>query len=273
MLKGIGGIPYIDLDKFLDIDGFRKLHPEICKGFALAREYAKEGTWMTPSFDLNDASYITGWKPIYKALNEFNDLPDDNPIKIAGKELYPTNFKDFKQRNLFVRFLKSAMGCHDPYMYYFLWEDANNMSDRGEVKRPPTIEQQYFPNVVKWVEKLIDDNIIEYIGRVIFFVSESGTQPFEHRDIDYSITDKDENGYSDHRIEFIHIRPITKRGFYIWDPEEKRKHYVNSHAAFFNDQDWHGGEFSFEQEYSLRIDCKFTEDFRKKIGIDHLENY
>jgi hypothetical protein len=26
-------------------------------------------------------------------------------------------------------------------------------------------------------------------------------------------------------------------------------------------------------EYGLRIDCKFTPEFRKVIGIDHLGNY
>ncbi len=41
MIKGINGAPYIDLDQFIDVKGFQDLHPEICKGFALAREYAK----------------------------------------------------------------------------------------------------------------------------------------------------------------------------------------------------------------------------------------
>ena len=71
MIKGIAGKPYIELDSFLDIEGFKKLHPEICKGFALAREYAKEGTWMSPGFDWSDASYIIDWKPIYRTWEEY----------------------------------------------------------------------------------------------------------------------------------------------------------------------------------------------------------
>ena len=62
MIKGIGGRPYISLDEHLDIKGFRNLHPEICRGFALAREYAKEGTWMSPGFDTKDMSYQLNWK-------------------------------------------------------------------------------------------------------------------------------------------------------------------------------------------------------------------
>ena len=59
----------------------------------------------------------------------------------------------------------------------------------------------------------------------------------------------------------------------MWDPETKNKIYFNTRAAWWNDQDWHGGEQIMEQSYALRIDGKFTEEFRKKLGIDHLENY
>ena len=43
--------PYIDMDKF---DSFQT---EIMSGFALAREYAKEGTCMAPGFTFEDMSY------------------------------------------------------------------------------------------------------------------------------------------------------------------------------------------------------------------------
>lgn len=272
MIRGIGGKPYIDLDKYLNIPSFQALHPEICKGFATARPYAKEGTWMEPGFNFDDSSYILNWKPIFQTFKQFQNLPDNDPIKVEGMKLWPSDFRNFEERNIFVRYLKAAMGAHDPYIYYFLWEDANNMSDRGEIERPPTPEQEHFPSVVKWVENLKTQGVIEHIGRVIFFFSESSSKPFEHRDIDHS-TQGDENGYSNHNIEFIHIRPMMKRGFYIWDPEAKKKTYVNSHSCFFNDQDWHGGEFSMEQEYGLRIDCKFTDKFKKLLGIDHLTHY
>ena len=82
MIKGIGGKPYINLDPYLDIEGFKNLHPEMCKGFAQAREYAKEGTWMSPGFKFEDMSYILNWKPIYQAFAEYQALPDDHPIKV-----------------------------------------------------------------------------------------------------------------------------------------------------------------------------------------------
>lgn len=267
MIKGINGIPYFDLEKYLDMNSFDKMQPEIIKGFAEAREFAKEGTWMTPGFSLDDMSYRIHWKPIYQAMQEFLQLPDTDPIKVAGMDLYK-DFKNYKQRNKFTRFLKMALGAYDPYIYYFLWEEGS-WDDRS-APRKLTEEAAHFPSVVQWVEKLIDQDIFEHIGRVIFFHCDHDGVPFEHRDLDAK------NGIDvviPHKNEFIHIRPNTKKAFYLWDPEHKNKTYINTRAAWWNDTDWHGGERIIEQSYSLRIDGKFTENFRKKIGIDHLDLY
>ena len=91
-MRGIDNKPYIDLDPFLDIEGFQQLHLEICRGMATAREYAKEGTWMKPGFTFEDMSYIPNWKPIYQAFEEYQSLPDDDPIthyeKIFKRSVY-----------------------------------------------------------------------------------------------------------------------------------------------------------------------------------------
>jgi hypothetical protein len=271
MIRGIGGQPYINLDPYLDIEGFRSLHPEICKGFALARDYAKEGTWMAPGFDWKDASYIINWKPIYKAFDEYQSLSDNDPIKVTGREIFPSDFKDYKQRNIFTRYLKTTMNANDPYIYYFLWNEGDWNQRNSERQR--TEESSFFPGVVKWVENLIETNVVEQIGRVIFFHCDHNGKAFEHRDLDAKNGVLEKDTYTDHNNEFIHIRYRTKRGFYIWDPDTENKFYINANAAFWNDQDWHGGEESKEIEYALRIDCKFTESFKKKIGINHLNYY
>lgn len=266
-LIGINNQPYIDMAPYLDMDQFNNLQPEIIRGFAEAREFAKEGTWMAPGFTFEDMSYRHNWKPIYEAMAEFLSLPDDNPLKIAGMPLYK-DFNDYKQRNKFTRYLKMAMGAYDPYIYYFLWEEGS-WDDRTS-QRKLTEEAQYFPETVKWVEELITNNIFEHIGRVIFFHCDHDGIPFEHRDLDAK------NGINNpgpHRNEFIHIRPNTKKAFYLWDPESKDKTYLNTKAAWWNDNDWHGGEKIMEQSYSLRIDGKFTEEFRTILKINHLESY
>lgn len=266
-IRGINGNTYIDMEPYLDMKRFDELQPEISRGFAEAREFAKEGTWMKPGFTFENMSYQLSWKPIYQAMEEFMELPKDDPIYLGGIDLFK-DFKNYKQRNKFTRYLKMTMGAYDPYIYYFLWEEGDWDDRPGE--RKLTEEAKYFPNVVDWVLKLKENNIFEHIGRVIFFHCEADGIPFEHRDLDAK------NGVNveyPHRNEFIHVRPNTKKAFYIWDPETKNKTYLNTKAAWWNDQDWHGGEKIIEQSYSLRIDGKFTDEFRKKLGISHMENY
>jgi hypothetical protein len=268
MIQGINNTPYFDIEPYLDMKSFDDLQPEIYKGFALARPYAKEGTWMTPGFSFNDMSYKIHWKPIYQAIDEFLKLPDNDPIKKGGWDLWCNVPKGHYERNLFTRYLKISMGAYDPYVYYFLWEEGNWNNRPAE--RQLTQEAEYFPNVVNWVVDLKTKGIFEHIGRVIFFHCEADGIPFEHRDLDAK------NGIDvvkPHRNEFIHIRPNTKKAFYLWDPESQNKTYINTRAAWWNDVDWHGGEKIIEQSYSLRIDGKFTESFRQKLGINHLNNY
>lgn len=266
-IKGINNLPYVDMEPYLDMKTFNELQPEIFKGFALARDHAKEGTWMAPGFTFDQMSYRIHWKPIYEAMQEFTELPDTDPIKQSGMELMPTDFKNFKERNIFTRFLKHAMGAYDPYLYYYLWEEGS--WDDRTAPRTLTDEAAYFPNVVKWVEKLVG-TVFEDIGRVIFFHCEADGIPFEHRDLD---ANNGMNIIKPHRNEFIHVRPNTKKAFYIWDPEHKNKVYLNTRAAWWNDVDWHGGEKIMEQSYSLRIDGRFTDKFRKTLKINHLESY
>lgn len=267
MLHGINQQAYFNMEPYLDMEEFEKLQPEILTGFALARHHAKEGTWMAPGFTFEQMSYKLHWKPIYAAMQEFMALPDTDPIKQAGMKLMPKDFKNFQERNIFTRYLKHAMGAYDPYIYYYLWEEGS-WDDRA-APRKLTPEAEYFPNVVKWVESTVG-NIFQDIGRVIFFHCEADGIPFEHRDLDAK---NGVNVVKPHRNEFIHIRPNTKKAFYLWDPELKNKTYLNTRAAWWNDVDWHGGERIMEQSYGLRIDGKFTEEFRKQLGINHLENY
>jgi hypothetical protein len=70
-LIGINNKPYFDMSSYIDMEKFEQMQPEIIKGFALAREYAKEGTWMAPGFTFDDMSYQIHWKPIYQAMQEY----------------------------------------------------------------------------------------------------------------------------------------------------------------------------------------------------------
>ena len=264
MIRGIGGNPFINLDPFLDINGFNKLYYEMCYGITKART-KKEGNICRPG-GMGDFQALP--KPLFQAIEEYNSLPKDHEIKKYGKMIGELN-----NRDEFVRFLKLSLGAYDPYKFIFIKSEEGGWERRFEEK-PWTDDAQYFPGLVKWLETLADptgQNVFEYLGRVIFMMSEHDVKMPRHRDIILP-----EEDYTDHRHEYIHIRPNADKGFYIADgPDTKDEdlHWVDCHACFFNDQDWHGGYHTERQSFSLRIDGKFTKEFRKKIGIDHLEYY
>ena len=122
MIKGINGNTYLDMESYLDMAAFEKMQPEILAGFAKAREYAKEGTWMKPGFTFDNMSYKLSWKPIYQAMDEFMELPKDDPIYQGGMSLIPKDFKNFQECSTnivifysFETILTTSHACNDCY--------------------------------------------------------------------------------------------------------------------------------------------------------------
>lgn len=260
MIRGINNKPYISLDEYIDVEGFSKLHYRICTGLVQSK-YKKEGNMVKPGGC--EGAYELTFKPLYQALEEYHALPDDHEIKVEGRRI-----GEYKNRDQFMLFLKLAMGAYDPYQFVFLKTEAGGWESRFEEKSwTPDVE--FFPELKLWLEQLVSNNVLQYLGRVIFFKAEHDCLMPMHRDLILP----NEHDYFPHRHEFIHIRANLDKPFYIWNNETDEKILVESKATFFNDQDWHAGGRINKQTYSLRIDGPFTDQFREKIGIGHLENY
>ena len=260
MIRGISGKPYINLDEHIDLTGFTSLHYTICKGLVLS-EHKKEGNAVQPGGF--DNAYKLDFKPIFQALDEYHNLPEDHEIRIIGREM-----GEYQNRDKFFLFLKLSMGAYDPYQFIFLKTEDGGWESRFDEKQW-TPDVQYFPELKLWLESLVTTKVFKHLGRIIFFKAEHDCYMPLHRDLIYP----EENDYSNHRHEFIHIRPNLDKPFYIWDREQDIKLIVDSHATFFNDQDWHAGGRTNKQTYSLRIDGSFTDEFREKISISNLEHY
>lgn len=260
MIRGIKFQPYINLDPFIDVEGFSKLHYEICRGLVQA-EYKKEGNMVKPG---GCETHMPPIKPLFQALEEYHQLPDDHEIKVQGRIL-----GEYENRNQFMLFLKLALGAYDPYQFVFLKTEDGGWQSRFEEKSWTSDAIKYFPNVKLWLENLIEQKVFNHLGRIIFFKAEHDCLMPMHRDLILP----EETEYFDHRHEFIHIRPNLDKPFYIWDADINHKVLVKSKATFFNDQDWHAGGRTDKQTYSLRIDGVFTDEFRRLIGIDDIECY
>jgi len=258
MIKGINSKPYLNLDSFIDIEGFKKLHYKICKGLVLSK-YKKEGNIVKPGGC--DNAYELTFKPLYQALEEYHALPDNHEIKIIGHEI-----GEYSNREQFVMFLKLALGAYDPYQFVFLKTEQGGWETRFEEKAW-TPDAELFPELVQWLKSL-EGTVFEHLGRIIFFKAEHDCLMPLHRDLILP----HEHDYFDHRHEFLHLRPNLDKPFYIWDGADD-KILVESHATFFNDQDWHAGGRTNKQTYSLRIDGIFTPQFRNTIGLGNIDFY
>jgi hypothetical protein len=259
MIKGIGGIPIIELDQFLDIETLKNLHFELCYGIAKS-EFKKIGNIVKPG---GCDAYTPPFKPIGWALDEYYALPDDHEIKVYGEKL-----GGIKNRNQFVQYIKLALGGYDPYEFVFLKTEDGGWETRFDEKAW-TPDAQHFPNFKKWCQSLVDNNILQHLGRIIIFRAEHDVLPPKHRDLILP----NETDYFPHRHEHIWLRSTLDKKFFVWDPGVDNYHYVKGYTAFFNDQDWHGAEAANKQTFSVRIDGPFTEEFRKKLNIDHLGQY
>lgn len=249
MIKGIQGKPYIDLSSLIDHSTFTRLHPDICRGFALGRDDAAVGSLDVPDGFMNLDVYQDSFVPLSKAYKTFLSLPEDHPIRQYGQGLNEADL---------ATYIKFALRGYDLYSFQFLidFKDGWRTSDP---LHGITSSAKYFPSVVKWIEFLVKTNVFSHIGRAGFFIQEAGGISFEHKDPSV------DPEYPEVLSEFIHIRPNLNRPFYIRDKDTNEKHYINSCIGYWNDQDWHGGDSVLQPSYSFRVDGVFTDEFRKKV--------
>ena len=251
---GLNGKTHYELEQFIDMESFDQIQIEILKGLAIAKPLAQNGILHNP-IDVAETSYKPNFKPLFQAYKEFQKLPVDNPIRIAGEELQTTYGE-----NTLSTFLKFAYKAHDLCSFYSLWS-----SDPGWKKTPQTRNlteiSVYFPSLLTWIDNLVTSKVFSHIGRVYIVTQDSGGVSFEHQDppsdTETNITE-----------EFIHVRPNLARPFYVYNPSTNKKFYIESRVGWWNDKDIHGGEPSIEPSYALRVDGIFTKEFKKKIGIE-----
>lgn len=249
MIKGILGRPYIDLSKILDLSSFDKIHPEICRGFAVAKHMAALGSIDVPEGFMNLKVYNNQFKPLYKSYEELLKLPKDNAIRLNGHDLADNELSTY---------LKFALGGYDLYSFYVIYDFTEGWREDSNIRGRNTIAD-YFPEVISWIDELVERRVFSHIGRATFFVQEAGGISFEHHDPSVDPEKPDITS------EFIHVRPNIDRPFYVRDSETLEKFYIETRAGYWNDQDYHGGDPVLKPTYSFRVDGKFTEEFKKQL--------
>ena len=123
--------------------------------------------------------------------------------------------------------------------------------DDTEVWRPSEAAAE-FPVLMDFLATLP----FEATGRMLIIYDDSGREVPAHRDHDSE----------DLCHEFIWMRTNFDKPFYMLDPATGEKLYVSSHSAWFDTvNQFHGADPTGGMSFSIRVDGRFTDDFRRLI--------
>lgn len=130
-----------------------------------------------------------------------------------------------------------------PYDYLDL--DQTDLWERSEAA-------DEFPLLMDFIETLP----FKTTGRMLIIYDDAGKAVPAHRDhIETDICN-----------EFIWFRTNLKKPFYVLNHETDEKKYVTSYSAWFDSVNQYHGSDAFDGlSFSIRVDGKFTDEFRNSI--------
>jgi hypothetical protein len=248
---------FIDLADHIDLEEFDKLHPFICRSMALASHVAIYGLQVYHPGTVHPLAQGLEIKPLSQVHTHWDSLAEDHPLKIAGKDL---------SYNQLTTFLKFSLQAYDHYIVYKVLDENYKYSGVGEVG-------MYFPELITWIEQLIPKGIFKSLHSATIMALDAGGIPWEHHDPEDPLTtifdpDIPEEAVSGQITEFIHIKTDCDRPFYVIDPTTKDKKYITTRVAWWDERDWHGGEPINRPTYTVRVNGRFTDEFKKSIKVE-----
>jgi hypothetical protein len=278
-IKGVFGVPFVDLEPYLAIDGARlaEVHDEIC--LALTRmpvDYTggshRSMKIMPPSCAL---SALVDYGEVIRSMtgDEFGTFVSlaDDPRAIDVSRRQELEFGEERAHPLSSRqmlWLKFRFGVYFPWKVYVelipnrLWTEKAESAGKDFTRHART----FFPKTIA----LVNDLPFESIGRCNVMGLEAHDHGTVHRD-----GDPDEQSSPDH---FITLCPAGNKRLYLWDEsgvgvggarEPRQKLEVKGRAYWFNDHDYHGVEADPFFRYSLRVDGVFRPELLERIARDH----
>lgn len=252
----IKGQLYVDLSKYIDLKKFDSLIPGICRGMATSSHLAVSGLQIYHPGTVHPKAQGLDMTPLSEAYTDFNSLPDDHPLKIAGKDL------TYNQRTIF---LKYALGAYDHYAVYKIIDKSYSVNEIGS----------HFPELVDWIQSLMDCGIFKSFWSATVMALDAGGIPWEHHDPEDPITgifDPNAKHENQQITEFIHIKTDMDRPFYMIDPVTKERVYHTTRVAWWDERDWHGGEPINRPTFTFRVNGRYTDEFKKLAGIEGYED-
>lgn len=237
--------PWINTDRFLDVERLKSLDLDIIKGICLASHDITAYGWNI--VERND--FIQARRYI------LDELPKDDPRRQAFLELRTVRGDlNATALKLFTKL------CFNTYsggpcivlrrpLVYALKNFAYATNDTGNVA--------FFPTLMQFIATLP----FAEIGRVLIFLTDHDLVTPLHQD----------DSETPHKNEFLWFRSNLHKRFFVY--ENQQKHHIDSHSAFFNEHHWHGTDPLPQMCFSIRVDGVFTEQFRAQLGLTEATSY
>jgi hypothetical protein len=264
---GIGGHPYIDLERYVDVGTLRALDDEITFGLTQVTTEYTGGSHKTMGIvppSLVDTPYVDYGQVIGRFSRDdfarfvaLSDTPDafdvDRPdlYRFGEEEEWPLSKRQ-------MLWLKYKWGVYFPWQIFYEmiptagWEDKAN----GEGKDFTAAAKAHFPGLVAFVRSLPFD----VVGRCNILGLEADHHGTIHWDGD------PEDAHAEH---FITLCPRKDKRLFLWDEARRQKTFISSHAYWFNDHGYHGVEADPFFRYSIRVDGVFAPSFLERMARDY----
>jgi Rieske 2Fe-2S family protein len=254
-LLGIERAPFVDVEQLIDTSRFDEIDEEISNALVVSSQI-RHGTGGI--YDSNDESsrQFVFPKEMNKILESLRPSQRETFASLGDPDTGPEASRfiriSAKQRD----YLKIVGGV------YYSWQrnltlvetiDWDDLQKKKTVVHPET--EALLPKTFDFIRQLP----FEETDRIVIF----GVDPLcivpVHRDAPY----RPENpAYA----EFLNFSPsrFDKR-FFVYNNSNGKKHFPQSRAYWFNECDFHGVEAQPHFTYTIRVNGRFTESFRKDI--------
>jgi len=246
----INGQYWIDTDQYIDIDRLKSIELDIIKGICTTIPYHKIATYGATVLDKPN------WTSVDQLLH--NVYKDDHSV--AYKNFWK-EIKDIGHRIEAAKlFTKLVYGVYSGGINVVLRSEKDYLLKNHAQHCKDTVASLAFPSLMSYLDSLP----FSEIGRAVIFLNDHDLGTPIHTD-----------GFpgGKHTNDFLWLSTNLSKKFFVYDKSSCTKHYVTSHSAFFNEQDWHGSDGVTEMNFSIRVDGFFTPEFKNQLGISHLTNY
>lgn len=268
-------VPFVSLEKYLDLSALDAIHEEVC--LALTQVTVDYTGGSHRSMGIIPPSHVEGrvdaeyadYGEVIRAMSDadyatFRSLADDpsSVPEVRGAADEETMFGEEREHPLSRRqmlWLKFRHRVYFPWKAYVELMPNRYWTDKAsaEGKSFTRLARTFFKKTVAFAQALP----FEHIGRCNVMGLEANDHGTVHRD---GLPEEQPDG-PDH---FITIVPGGDKRLFLWDEETKTKTPVSARAYWFNDHDYHGVDADPFFRYSIRVDGVFRPEFLERLRAD-----